>query len=320
MASNRASFPISSRVPTCYPSQKTSDVQNYILNNMSDYDTVNYIYVLSKEKKLHGVISIKELFAASNSKLIRSYMTTRLIKARAHSSPEKIAQLSVQHSIKSMPIVDKSNTFLGIVRSKDIIKIVNQEATEDFLLLSGIVPTKDVQQDEIPLIKSVINRSPWVIIGLFGGLMAASIIGQFEAVLEKEVLLVAFVPLIVYIANAVGAQTQTLYIRDLALFSDIHFLKYSIKQIVVTAVIGLLCWAIITGVTVLMWQNFEVGMIVGFSAFASIIGATIFAMIIPFILRIAGKDPAVGSGPFTTILQDIASIIIYFAVATVFLL
>jgi magnesium transporter len=310
---------ITSKVPICYSNQKITAVKKYFNKNVSKFDTVNYIYVLTKNNRLKGVISIQELFSSPPSSYIREHMAKKVIKAHVNTDQEKIAHLALKTKIKSIPIVEKNNEFVGIIPSEIIFSILDSESNEDFLHLSGIIP-HEKPQNEISIFESFFNRTPWIIVGLFGGLIAAGFINHFEKLLEKEVILAAFIPLIVYVANAVGIQTQTLYIRDLAVSHNVAFINYSIKQLIISTLIGIICWITILGISLLFWKSVYLGMIVGLSVLGGIIAATVFAMVIPFILLKLNKDPAIGSGPFTTIIQDILSIIIYFLIAYMFIM
>ncbi len=308
---------IARNVPTCHSSQEISEVRDYLQKNAGRFDTINYVYAVTKKGKLKGVISIKELFRKPGNSLVRDSAVTKVVKAHPGMDREKIAHMALRHGIKAVPVVDKNNNFLGVVPSDAILHILDSETREDFMLMTGIIPSDAIQQERLPVLKSFLHRSPWIVLGLFGGLLAARIISSFESVLEKEVMLAAFIPLVAYIANAVGAQTQVLYIRDLATSQKIAMLKYSLKQLLVSFFIGIACWAVIGAISLIAWQDSLLGIVVGFAVFCSIIVATIFALGIPFLLVKFRKDPAIGSGPFTTIIQDMLSVVIYFSIATV---
>lgn len=316
----QSTLEIAKKVPICYSNQKISEVKDRLFENMKDFDTIDYLYILTKNSKLKGVLSIHELFKAPSDSLVRKHFIAQVIKAHPDTDPERIVQLALNNNIKAVPIVDKENTFIGVVASDNIIDILNKESQEDFMHIEGILPGDTYLQKEVSVFKNFVLRTPWIIVGLFGGLFAAKIIGSFESVLEKELMLASFIPLVAYIANAVGSQTQTLYIRILAMGQKISMLRYTVKQIVISILIGMACWAVIALVSLIIWKSFLLGIIVGFSVFCSVLVATVFALIIPFLLTKLKKDPAIGSGPFTTIVQDMVSVLIYFFIATIFVL
>lgn len=309
-----------SKVPKCNPNQKVEDVRKYILKHLHEIDAQNYIYAVNTKGELKGIISIKELFSSPPDTKIRSIMTKRIAKAHPDTDQEDIVHMAIAKQIKSVPIVDKSNKFLGVIPSDEILNILDSESKEDLMLLSGIIPhDKITRQDDVPIFKSFMHRIPWILSGLFGGILAAGIIGQFESILEKEVILAAFIPLVVYLSNAVGTQSQTMYIRDLAVSNKIPVMRYGLKQITISTLIGAACWLLIWLLSIVFWQSGLLGTIVGLSIFFSIIIAVIFAIGIPYLLTKLKKDPAIGSGPFTTIIQDIISVVTYLIVASVML-
>lgn len=313
-------FKITTRVPVCHLKDTIGNVREYLLQNIKDLEAVDYIYVVSKNEQLKGVISIHSLFKCNAKLLVKDCVVTDLVKVYKHTDKEEIAYLAVRNNIKSVPIVDEVNKFQGIVDSDEILHILNDELNEDMMYFSGIIPKNKVGSEEISVFRNFLTRIPWLLIGLLGGIMAAKLIGIFVTVLEKEILLASFIPLVAYIANAVGTQTQMLYIRDYALKHNISMLKYTIKQLLVSFLIGVVCWGMIGIISLIFWQSQTIGLVVGFAVFSSIMVAPLFALLIPFILIKLNKDPAMGSGPFTNIIQDILSVLIFFLIASFFLL
>ena len=311
---------ISKKIPICYSSQRISQVKNYLSINMKNFDTIDYIYILNKDETLKGVISIHEIFNADSRTLVEKHGITKIVTANLETKPEKIAYLAVNNKIKSVPIVDANNKLIGVVKSETLLHILHKENQKDFLYLQGINPEYVYKQENFSIFRNFILRTPWIIVGLIGGLLAAKIIGGFESVLQEELLIAAFIPLVAYIANAVGSQTQTLYIRSLAISNNIPILTYAMRQIIISFLIGIACWVVILVISLLIWKSQLLGFIVGLAVFSSILIATIFALLIPFTLMKLNKDPAIGSGPFTTIIQDILSVLIYFYIATLLIL
>ncbi|MCH8519427.1 MAG: magnesium transporter [Nanoarchaeota archaeon] len=311
---------ISKNIPICYSNEKISDIKKYLFDKIRDYDTIDYIYVLNKDETLEGVISSHEMFSITSDSLIKDHSIKKIVKAHKHTDPEKIAYLAINNNIKSVPIVNKKNKLIGVVKSETILHILYKENQEDFLYLEGINPEYVDKIKDLSIWKNFTLRVPWIIVGLIGGLFAAQIIGSFESVLQEELMIAAFIPLVAYIANAVGSQTQTLYIRSLAIHNEVPMLKYSIKQILISFLIAIACWIVIMIISSIIWDSQLLGVIVGLAVFCSIILATVFALLIPFILMKLDKDPAIGSGPFTTIIQDILSVLIYFYIATLLIL
>lgn len=161
-------------------------------------------------------------------------------------------------------------------------------------------------------------RFPWLVIGLLGGLIASLVVSEFETTLRENIALAFFIPVIAYMSDAIGTQTETVFIRAL---SNLQFsiTKYISREIMVGAILGS-AFGILAGVAgFLIGGSLKIGEVVGISLFLSMTVATGLACVTPITLRKLKQDPAVGSGPFTTALQDIVSLVIYFTVATIIL-
>lgn len=174
----------------------------------------------------------------------------------------------------------------------------------------------DVKEKEVLLIE---HRLPWLVIGLLGGIGATYLSANFEGLLQKNIQLAFFIPVIVYMADAVGTQTQTVFVRNMGKHRSL-FRKYLFKEILLGLFLGVLFGSIIGSLSFLWFYSYETSLTIGLSMFATIATAPLIALIIPELIRRVHKDPAVGSGPFTTVLQDLLSLLIYFAIASIILL
>jgi magnesium transporter len=162
-------------------------------------------------------------------------------------------------------------------------------------------------------------RTPWLIAGLFGGMLATSIVSAFDHHLEEVLALAFFIPVMVYMGDAVGHQTQTLFIRGIAL-EHVKLNEYLRREVLVDAVIGLLAASILMVFAWVFTSSLIVTWVVGISLFLNILKAGVVAIMLPVALMKLKRDPAIGGGPFTTIVQDLLSLLIYFAVASVIIL
>ncbi len=311
-------------VPVIRPEQSIAEAQNILLKRYKelgedkDIETINYFYVVNEEEKLKGVFSIKELFRQPPETLVKKVMKkTEIVKVSPWTDQERVAYLALKHNLKSVPVVDKNGVLLGIVPSDRILDILYKETSKDILQFAGIYHPEFGLDNalDVPVLESIKHRIPWLLIGLFGGILAAWIIGFFEASLKQNLILAMFIPVIVYMSNAVGSQTQTLFIRDLAIHQRLPFKKYLLKQLTTCFFIALVCSLLLFFIILLGWASAYLGFVLGLSMLAAIISATFFALFVPYCLNKLKSDPAFGSGPFATIIQDILSIIIYFSIA-----
>ncbi len=316
-----AAHHIDTTIPVAYSAESIGEARARIINQIQDHDSINYVYVLTKSNKLTGVFSFSKLLIEPPEKPVSEVMIASVHSSSPQVSQEKVANFALKHGIKSVPIVDNKNNFLGVVPNDKILAILQREYREDIYKSAGILGYEAGHHDTLSesILSSFGKRAPWIVIGLFGGFLAAEIVSSFAQTLEKNLILAAFIPLIVYISAAVGNQTQTLFIRDLVMRTKIPMLIYFFKQIVITSLIALLCGVLIYLSIFILWQTAYLGMVVGLAGMIAIIFSTFISITIPYLLNKLGQDPANGSGPFATILLDIASIAIYLSVATIML-
>ncbi|OGE10918.1 hypothetical protein A3A60_03635 [Candidatus Curtissbacteria bacterium RIFCSPLOWO2_01_FULL_42_26] len=172
--------------------------------------------------------------------------------------------------------------------------------------------TDDVQQAASKLVG---KRLPWLIVGLLGGLIASFMVSRFQYLLEAKLQLAFFIPVIVYLSDAVGTQTETIYIRNLSIFKD-NFYKYLAKELLIGGYLGVIL-GLATGAAAFFWlKSVETALTVGLAMLVNVTIAPAVAIIIPEILFKEHVDPALGGGPFTTVIQDFISLLIYFSVAS----
>lgn len=149
-------------------------------------------------------------------------------------------------------------------------------------------------------------------LGLLGGIIAASIISSFEEVLTKNLILAAYIPLIVYVSDAVGTQMEAFVIRDFAIHSRLRFKKYFVRQLLIVLLIGLVLSASLFAISFALYTNAAISLVLSLSLFAAITSSIFTGLLIPYLFHKIDLDPANASGPIATIIQDLASVSIYF--------
>jgi magnesium transporter len=232
-----------------------------------------------------------------------------------------VAYLALKHNIKSVPVVDKENVFLGIVPYDTILKTMHAEGIENVLRFGGVYNHGSFDDIfSLPILVSLKHRLPWLILGLLGGIATAAIVGSFEEVLSKNIILAAFIPLIVYMADAVGTQMEAFIIRDLAINPELKLLKYLLRQGLIVVLIGVLVSAIMYGISLFLYHDPNVSFVLVTALFCAIISSLVTGLVIPYAFEKFNLDPANASGPVATIIQDLLSIVIYFAIASLILL
>ena len=319
-ASETAGHLMIHNVPIVAETDTIAHIEKLLLEKVHTFATIDYIFVVNTKNVLKGAVSIKDLFRAHKSTAVDDIMARDLVTVRAHTDQERVALLAVRHNLKSVPVVDKDGHFLGIVPSDTILKILDSESVEDILRFGGVIH-KTTFDDvfHLSIFKSLQYRLPWLLLGLFGGILTSGIIGNFEEVLSKNLVLATFIPLIVYMADAVGTQMEAFIIRDLAIDPKLTFMRYFFRQFSVVAIIGAIVSVILFGISSLLYHDTQLSIVISLSLFCAIMSSIISGLAIPFIFNKINLDPANASGPIATILQDVFSVFVYFSIASLLL-
>ncbi|MBD3248059.1 CBS domain-containing protein [Candidatus Falkowbacteria bacterium] len=318
---------MTNKVPIVDDKATIKDVEKVLLKETKEFETINYIYVINKSKKLKGIISIKEVLAHPGATTkVKELMTKgkELVTVRAHSVQGRATLHAIQNNIKAMPVVDKDDRFLGVLTSDSILQIVDNEHVEDILRLGGVYhkgPFKSVLN--ISVFESLRHRLPWLALGLVGGLLIAGVLKHYEELISLHPILAAFIPMVVYMASAVGSQTQAFIIRDLASYNAsggiFPFLKYFIKQLHTIMVIGVIMSLVLYFLTFLFYGTTGTSLILSIALFFAVMSSLFTGLFVPYIFYKAKFDPADASGPIGTIIQDITSVVVYFAIIMILL-
>lgn len=163
------------------------------------------------------------------------------------------------------------------------------------------------------------QRLPWLLIGLIGGIAMTWMVARYESVITGEIRLAFFLPIIVYLSDAVGTQTETIVIRGLARHRP-HLASYLLKESLLGFILGNI-FGLLLGVFAYYWyHDTALALTVGLALFIDIMVATIIALLVPLTIYKGNRDPALGAGPITTIIQDFISVLVYFTVASAILL
>ncbi len=309
-------------VATASPNSTLKDVEKMLLKQTKSLELISYIYVVNAKNKLLGVLSIKDLFRSDKDLLVKQVMTKKVFSVKSHTDQERVALIALRNNLKSVPVVDKDDILLGVVPFQAIMNILHTEGIEDVLRTEGIHKFKDPAVEIISASTTthVKKRLPWLILGLLGGIFAALIVNSFESMLDKYILLAAFIPAVVYMADAVGAQAQTIFIRSIALDKNLNIGKYAFREVKINLILGVLLGAMFYAIFSTFWGYSFFGAIIGVSIFATVIVSMAISILLPFIFQKLNSDPAISSGPFATAVRDLTSLVVYFGIAHLMIL
>ncbi|HEX5894165.1 MAG TPA: magnesium transporter [Solirubrobacterales bacterium] len=301
------------RVPTAAPSDTAERVRGGLAGQV--LESADEVAVL-EGRRLIGVVPIESLFAAEGGATIESVMDADPPAVGPESPQEAVARKAVKHTESSIAVLDGADEFVGFIPAHRLVEILLDEHDEDIARLGGyLASTKRARTaaDE-PVARRLWHRLPWLMVGLIGAMGSALIVGAFEEQLETQVLLAFFVPAVVYMADAVGTQTETVLIRGLAVGVTVQ--EVLRRELATGLLVGLLIAAVFFPFALIGWDDADVALAVSLALVASCAIATAVAMVLPWALNRLGRDPAFGSGPVATIIQDLLSIAVYLAIAT----
>lgn len=295
-------------VPTCVRKMRSQ---------AQEVRRVHSIYVVDQENHLIGRLSLKDLLVASAKDKISNIYIPKVDSVHFNDKGEDVARLMQKYDLEAIPVVDDDNVLLGRITIDDIVDLIKEEAEKDYQMAAGI--TEDIDADDSILDKTK-ARLPWLILGLVGGLAAASIMGGFEEALIKFPQLFFFTPLIAAMAGNVGVQSSAIIVQGLA-NDNIRgsMMNRMFKEIGLSMINGVILAVLIFVFGFFLDYDINISVTISISMIMVIILASLIGTFVPLILDKNGIDPAVATGPFITTSNDIFGIFIFFYIAKVIL-
>ena len=280
-------------------------------------ETIYYVFVVDDEGHLTGVVSLRDLIIADDDTIIRDIMNERVVSVLVSEDQEDVARMIQDYNFLAVPVVDFQQHILGIITDDDILDVLEEEASDDYSKLAGVI---DIDGEDSSAFGAAKKRAPWLLILLVLGMLTANLIDLFTDTISQVALLAAFIPLIAGTAGNSGTQALAVAVRKIATDrTDESRWKMLIREAATGLITGVISAVFVIGLVYFWKHNFIVALLVGAAIMVSIFVATISGAFIPLLMHRLKIDPAVASGPFITTLNDVISIIIYFGLATMFL-
>lgn len=259
---------------------------------------------------------MSNLLSAKNDTIAKKLMQPVDESLNPDDDQEKAVYLAIRDDKIAIPVVNKDGALIGAVTAHSIIDVMHDEHVEDTLITAGIRGktshiVKLVSERSILIVKT---RAPWLMFGLAIGLGLGFISSLFEDALKDTVAIAYFIPVVAYIADSVGTQSEAIAVRALATIK-INYWLYLIKEFLVGILLGAIVGALGGLGAALISKNSEIGFVVALALFVACTIAAVLASATPMIFKLFGKDPALGSGPLATALQDAISVTVYFSIA-----
>jgi magnesium transporter len=284
----------------------------------NDVETIYYAYVVDRDQRLLGVLSMRDLIMSEVQTPIERVMHREIVAVTADTDAEEVARLFDRYNFLALPVVDHERRLLGIVTVDDVIDVIREEATEDMHRLVGLPREESVLS---PLRAALQRRIPWLLVNLATAFLSALVVAPFGATISAVAILAAFMPIIAGHGGNTGTQVTTLVVRGLALgevsLRDLWTIVN--KEIAFGLVHGVLAGGFTSLLAVVLSQNLWLAVVVFVAMVGNVLIAGIMGSMIPLALKRLGQDPALASAIWLTTFTDICGFLMLLGLGTVFI-
>lgn len=306
--------------------QTSSTVDEAIVHlrkTVGEMKNIHYLYIIDEFDTLVGALSIRELLSADGTKPVTDVMVKQLITFTTDKDQEQAIRIFRDSDLVSIPVVNRQHQIVGVVHVEDILDVIEQEATEDIHKMASVTTAPSALEGG--LMDATVGllyrkRIVWLVVLVFMNVFSGAGIAYFEDVIEANIALVFFLPLLVDSGGNAGSQSATLVIRAMAT-GDVKirdWFKMFTKEIVVSMAMGL-TMALAVSAVGLYRGGVEIAIVVALTMALIVVVGSVIGMSLPFLFRKLNLDPATASAPLITSIADIVGVLIYFGIAAWFL-
>jgi len=276
---------------------------------------LSYVYVVDPDHRLLGVVSFRELVFARPGTALEEVMVADPVAVRPETDREEVADLIQRYNLLAVPVVDHRGGLLGMVTIDDVIEEVRREATEDIATMVGAGRGETIYTT---VAHSVRSRLPWTAVNLGTALLVAVVVSQFEPIISRLAVLAAYMPVVASVGGNSGAQSQAVVIRSMALDSiPAHWVRrVMLRSGLIGLFNGIAIGTLSGAIAALFTQQARIGLVVALAALCNLVVANLVGSGIPIILDRLGKDPALASNIFMTMITDTVGMGGFLAIAT----
>lgn len=294
-----------------------SDAFEFIKKKGMKKETVYNCYVLTVDRKLLGIIDIKELLIAERDELVKDIMDVNVVKADTLEDQEEVIKMFDKYDCVALPIVDQENRLVGIITIDDAIDVLQEETMEDFEKMAAIAPSDDTYL-KTSAFKHAKNRIVWLLILMISSMITGAIIENFEAAISSLPILVAFIPMIMGTGGNSGSQSSTLTIRGLAVdeIETKDILKVMWKELRVAIIVGLTLAIVNSARIMIQYHDAKIAFTVSLTLMFTVILAKQLGGILPILAKKLKLDPALMASPLLTTVVDTVSVLLFFTIST----
>ena len=297
--------------------QTVKESLEHIRKYAEELETIDVAYVIDKNKKLEGEITLKKLLASSDDEVIENIMDKNILSVKTSTNQEEAVKLFKKYDLTVLPVIDKENILVGIITIDDMVDVIEEENTEDFQKMAAMAPSKE-EYLETSVLHLAKNRLTWLLVLMVSATFTGSIISKYEEIIEQMVVLAAAIPMLMDTGGNAGSQSSTLIIRGMALgeikMSD--YLKVVWKELRVSLIVGLGLGAVnFLRMNYILKQDFKMSMLVSFTLGITVVIAKLVGGLLPIGAKKLNLDPAIMAGPLVTTIVDALALVIYFYLA-----
>jgi magnesium transporter len=285
-------------------------------------ETMSDMYILDKDNKLEGVISLREAINMKPHQRVKDIMTTEVISIAPDLDQEKAARMFSRYDLLALPVVQPDGRMLGIITVDDAMDVLTQENTEDILKFGGITgEVNDQPYFTVPILRVIRHRFVWLLLLFLADTLTGNVLRIFESELSSVVALSFYIPLLIGTGGNTGAQTVSTIIRGLAI-GDIQFrdmFRVIQREMFSGLILGGTLGVIAAGRAFLWDGNVLLATVIGLTVLVVCAWANTIGSLIPLVAKRIGIDPAVVSAPMISTLVDATGLFIYFTIAKLIL-
>lgn len=269
------------------------------------------VYVVDDQDRLLGRVALQDLIVSDARTIVGDICERDIISVETYLEDWEVAEIMRKYDLESVPVVNVQGNLVGRITIDDVVDVITEQAEEERQLMTGI--SEDVEEDD-SVWRNARARLPWLLIGIFGGLMNAKFMGLFEAELSQITAIAFFIPLIQATGGNVGIQSSSLIVQSLANpdFVDEGLLSRLIKVFFVAILNGLFLFVLVLAGNILLFKEYELSTIVAIALFSVVVFASFIGTLTPLLLNRFGFNPALAAGPFITTINDLLGLTVYF--------
>ncbi|MCA4896354.1 MAG: magnesium transporter [Cytophagales bacterium] len=269
------------------------------------------VYVVDDKDKLLGRVALQKLILSDPKTIVKDIYDDDVVAVETHQEDSEVAEIMKKYDLESVPVVNSNGQLVGRITIDDVVDVITEQAEEERQIMSGI--SEDVEEDDT-VWKNTRARLPWLLIGIFGGMLSARFMGFFGAEISKITAIAFFVPLIQATGGNVGIQSSSLIVQSLVSpgFVDEGLWKRLSKAFSVALLNGFFLSLIVLAATTLFFDNQRLSFVVSLALFGVVLFSSFVGTVTPLILNRLGFNPALASGPFITTMSDLLGLTTYF--------